>query len=715
MFCPNCGKELEDGSRFCDNCGTPVELAQPVDGHTVIVPELPETELLNEPPMDRPTIIVPELPKTDLPPIPPAPAAEPAPKKNKVGLIIGLIAGGVLLVALTVIICWLIFSNGNGAPEDDPKGTTTTTTTAEDPAGDDAPTAEDLREQLTAHQFNGLTLYLSQDFEEMGRTDTAVNFDIPESSSSASVWVVSGYLSELELEAETSRELADWLIQQEDGEYVSQIGERHDISYVTQQGEGYFVVMGCYVRDGYYWVVQTLSYTEEDVYIDYATLGVVDEDFMPPEPGEEVTEQEISLNGLHLRLDSSFVMEGVSLESVSYSNGSMNLYLYQCPLSDFAGVTTSEDFAKMYLDQRSPEDWVALRSDRSGDFHYVLMTDADGWTTLVGLYVYGDWGWQIIGDTRDLDAHGQALVDYMASGWVVPEEVPELELPAQTVEFADMQLELPGAYKEIYRDNDYVFMSGEMEVYIFTGSVASLDGSYSSAEEMARAEQAMYAAYWDHADWYQMNDVCCLMLWDATENDSTSIAYGYYMVGDRWWMIEVKNSGELDTAAMVGIASSGVLLVDAPATPDRELASRDRIEMTGQLTAEYYGLQVSYSPDWTVDTTWGPTGDYIGDSLEMYSYVYKAADRNVSNAIDFAWQLAEEWSGSWDNCEVGLADGVPYVLLTDDGSDYYQVLGTYANDTDCWEIDVFGYDLDMLEEAIWYATAGQVTEGVSAI
>jgi hypothetical protein len=347
-------------------------------------------------------------------------------------------------------------------------------------------------------------------------------------------------------------------------------------------------------------------------------------------------------------------------------------------------------------------------------FCYVLTTDDDGWTTLTGLYVYDNCAWTVIGETRNFETNGEALVRFITSGRIEPAEVPVLEAGPQLVEFNGIQLELDVSYKEVFRDEEYVFLSHEMEVYIFTGAVSELDGTFANASQWAQAEYESYVALWDHIKRFNINGVDCLLLWDDAEG-AASTAYGYYMVGDHWWMIQVNNASGPDKDEMLAITGGGVLTVkEDPPFEQTPLASRDRITMTDQLTAEYLGLQISYSPDWTVDDTWSPTGDYTHETMDMYTYRYKLEEQGATDAISFAWVLAEEWCAMWDSYEVGLAGGIPYVLMRDEDSDYFLVIGTYANEDSCWEIDIHCYDSELLDQAIWYATAGQILEGASA-
>lgn len=717
MFCSNCGKQMTDGSRFCEHCGQPVEPVGPVTQETIIVPELPETEIPPASPMDQPTIIVPEIPDVPVPPVAPADPLkeiypEKAPKKSKAGLIIGLVAAAVLLVAIIVVVILGVANDWWRAPveeEDEPS----TSSTTEEPGPNAELTPEEKRAQLKAYNVGGLNVYLSEDFVEQDADEDEVIFE----SEDAVINVYCDALRGADEDIDSSREFANFYEDVMEDEFEElERDDRYGIYYTVGTDEdGKVTICGFYVEDGYGWGIEAIADSYDETLIDYVTLALVDEDFVAPEPDVEVAVQEFGFHGLYLTVDSSFQMADQDGESVVYENDSMDIYVMMWALADIpTTVGSSQDFANWYYEQLPPEDRTDVRIETEDEsFYYVLTADEDGWTTMTGLYICGGWGWMVTGETRDAEKDGESLIRYITSGRIVEEEMPRIDMGPQLVEFSNMQLQLDSSYKEVYRDNDYVFMSGAMEVYIFTGPVSTLDGTYASASELAQAEQQMYSAYWDNANLYDVDGVDCLLLWDDADG-SASTAYGYYMVGDTWWLIQVNNSADLDEDAMLGIAGGGVLTVKEEQPFERgELASRDRISLTDQLTAEYYGLQVSYAPEWTVDTTWGPSGDYVGESMEMYTYRFSLANQGVTDAVSFAWALAEEWQGQWDSYEVGLAGGVPYVLLSDESSDYFLVIGTYANAENCWEIDVYCDDPALLEQAIWYATAGQILEGAS--
>lgn len=131
MFCTNCGEKLNKGDLFCLNCGHKVEAPKPsqapdsgnytavgpmggMQGHTAQTnqagpnQQTPYGQVQYQAPPPPPP-----YPYTQ----PPAgPYAGPPPKKNKTGLIIGIVAGALILIALIVFLL-LKFVWG---PKDDP-------------------------------------------------------------------------------------------------------------------------------------------------------------------------------------------------------------------------------------------------------------------------------------------------------------------------------------------------------------------------------------------------------------------------------------------------------------------------------------------------------------------------------------------------------------------------------------------------------------------
>ena len=96
MICPNCGTELQDGTQFCTNCGTP-QMTSPVEATPIAVPPIAPTMEPVIAPAAEPVI----APMS-------APVAAPTPKKKKTGVIIAIILVLVLLAAAAVgVFFWL--------------------------------------------------------------------------------------------------------------------------------------------------------------------------------------------------------------------------------------------------------------------------------------------------------------------------------------------------------------------------------------------------------------------------------------------------------------------------------------------------------------------------------------------------------------------------------------------------------------------------------
>lgn len=97
MFCPQCGKQLNDGAKFCSGCGSPVA-AVPTPAQPAPVqhePVQPTTPVQPEP-------VAAQSAYTTYA----AAAVAPEKKKSKKGLVIGIIAA---LVAVAVLACLFVF------------------------------------------------------------------------------------------------------------------------------------------------------------------------------------------------------------------------------------------------------------------------------------------------------------------------------------------------------------------------------------------------------------------------------------------------------------------------------------------------------------------------------------------------------------------------------------------------------------------------------
>ncbi|MCR4686543.1 MAG: zinc ribbon domain-containing protein [Lachnospiraceae bacterium] len=120
MKCPKCGKEVADGSKFCDACGAPMEAAPAPAAEPAPAPAPPPAPQPTAEPAPAPA---PQPAPAEQPAAAPAQSTEakttePAKKKSKKGLVIGLIIAALVAIAAVVIIVViiavvLIFGFGN--------------------------------------------------------------------------------------------------------------------------------------------------------------------------------------------------------------------------------------------------------------------------------------------------------------------------------------------------------------------------------------------------------------------------------------------------------------------------------------------------------------------------------------------------------------------------------------------------------------------------
>ena len=112
MFCPNCGTQLPEEAAFCGNCGTRVNnrpAPQPYQEQPYQAqPYQPQTYQA-QPYQPQPAPMSPEQMY-----YPYGEQVQPAPKKNLLPLLLGLI-GGIVVVALLLV--FLLGGSGGGSPE----------------------------------------------------------------------------------------------------------------------------------------------------------------------------------------------------------------------------------------------------------------------------------------------------------------------------------------------------------------------------------------------------------------------------------------------------------------------------------------------------------------------------------------------------------------------------------------------------------------------
>ena len=727
MFCTNCGKKNADHANFCEDCGkrlvkpipvVPVAEAEapvapeppvaipevPVTQETVIVPQIPE-EPAAEKMEDQATIVVPQIPaKPEQDPLEKLYPAPEKKKKNKIGLIIGLLVGlgaaTVLLISIIVVVILGIASNWWRTPTPDKQPDTPSSVVPTQPV--DVPVEEDLsadelRQKLTCYYAGGLNIYLNGNFDRADGVNNAAFLDDD--------LQVEVFWGPVEKGVDSSREFAKSYEDEMESEFDElQRLKANGIYYTVGTDGDEVTVVGFYVYNGYGWVVQIITDDYEargEELINYVTLGQVAEGFEPPVSGDgTAVPAEFSFSGLTLTLDDSFRTTSYDQYCV-YQNDNMTFIVQYYPLESF-GVQSSKEYAQQYLESSQEEGWAQLYMETSdGQFYYVAMASDEDWVSLIGLYTYGDAAWLVMAETVDGKGYSETMLNYFTSGQVVPNQVPQI-LPEKTVEYEGLKLTVTTDYKESYRGADYLYLTnGAVEV---TVSCDQANGA-ATALEMAEQDYLRFQGAWENMYIEELGYMVYLIAYDTNEN-AVNIVQGYYVAGKQCWVIGVQSVGTSKMSEMVQIATSGI-------TPENvfehgEPVVRDRITMTRQSTAQYSGLQFSYSPDWQLDTTWGGTSDYVGDGITMSVGQDSLEFRGASNALEVAWLEAEDGSTSWGHYEVGLADGIPYVILWDESADFYVVMGIYADSVYCWEIWVTYTDTELLDQAIWYATSGVI-------
>lgn len=175
MFCPKCGSQLPEHAAFCGTCGASLNA-------------VPAPNPIQEPPVAAPI----QTPAQPVPqpvpqqiPVVTAPVAVAAPaetlKKKKTGLIVGIIAGVVVLLVGTFAVLWLtgIISFGeekqNGKQEETQQ--TKPADDAEEPeSADESINPEDMSDGIDPNEMIG------QEDQPIGDTmeDTSVDTEYPE-------------------------------------------------------------------------------------------------------------------------------------------------------------------------------------------------------------------------------------------------------------------------------------------------------------------------------------------------------------------------------------------------------------------------------------------------------------------------------------------------------------------------------------------------------
>lgn len=453
MFCNNCGNKLDDGAKFCMNCGKPVEAAPktavpqfavasdldansipkrtpapapaqnpgpvPVYSSPVRTPKQEYAPAQEARPAPKPAPVAP--PRREAPAAPASYYAAPAAPKKKSGISPALIIVLLLIAAVIGVAVWgftdgwlpEMFSGSDGGSSSGEK---------EGKDEEDDPYAD-----WNKYQIGDLILYLPEEFEEDHINDRGAVFY----SDDVEIEVETGDVDDLPRDVADAEELADfyeeWLEDEEEGDVIT---------YETQNGVPYIIysrydddddvmVVGFYCDGETAWLVAAEDFDPEQAedMVPYVTSGKVKKssgdsgssnDDGPvaerPSSGSDSKAQYVKCNGMTFRLDDSFEEEYVDDAYAEYSNDSIYVEFSSGSMSDVNDdIKSSREFAEFYMEIEELE----ASLEQNNGVYYVVDAESD---EIIAFYVEGGTGWLARAESDDFGEDFDMMVEIVTSG-----------------------------------------------------------------------------------------------------------------------------------------------------------------------------------------------------------------------------------------------------------------------------------------------------------
>lgn len=388
MFCPNCGHQVADGSRFCGNCGNPVS-----------APQAPVQQPVYQPP-----------------------------KKKKKGfnwlvlviiLLVAAIIGGIVFYGFSE--GW--FDGGSSKPSSASKSDKEEDTDEDDEDEDDNEEEEEeetkaaKREDVTSYSLPGLTFYIGNDWEAEEYSDSyyfTCNNSVIEAEMDD--------LDEAPVEINNSKEMAEWFMDWYAENYQNdkmELREKNGVPYVyiiTDDIEIY--IASFYVNDPYVYVLMAEvadESLEEDV-LYFLTSGETS-GVMRYDVGGLILEYKLGISCDEIEED-----DGYYYGYFEYDAKDIEIEVSSGPMSEVAdelGITinNSVDFAKgfaAYMAEYGEAVEYGTEYGRQGEVGYIIYEEEE---SVVGFYTDGSTGWMVM-VVGDVATYRAEMIELATDGYL---------------------------------------------------------------------------------------------------------------------------------------------------------------------------------------------------------------------------------------------------------------------------------------------------------